>query len=834
MRAQKDISILDENFSIVERALRETDLAYYDAVLSYAVLDEKSGKSRVEVAAEQYGTDLDKLSFLNSRELYIYRDWLTAVTLRNMAKATEEKNIPMLEEGIATLKKSFLINRRKLVFAHSKAYKALLLDNIYRDSDGDTQEYFLFCVTTLAQRNKIDEVEYAENAVKQRTIFSLRTDRLYIPPFLVYLVTLLAACFVGWVFTPTLGFLSVIPLKLAISAYVMHKLHHERPLPRLAIEHVPKNAKTVVLSDDESTLENCKLTSGGDNIIFYKKTTLLPRGIKYAIVLPKGAELLPGGIVQLVATMLHPANTPKIISGSVKSGHALVQPRCYTDPSVASKSYFAELFLGIRGISAGGIYDIPACRMLVRKRLPLTPRLRAYESPDIKLFCDFPKNAVSAGEIFRNRIVSSLKDSRALFGFIPQDARFTLLDRLMETLLPAVTMISMLYGFYVGGYLCIPALACALLPWIFEPFLRFVGGVNSMLQNYGKGSSFLGIWHVTRRTILHGALAFAMAPYMFFPDEGETCKISDYYKCMWLCPVFAVLILCFAYSNFVFLSTSFAIIFSVAPLAAYLSGLAPIKKNLTTTHQEALNVWANLSNPTLIDIVYAYRLNFLDLDSLMEKMIDILPNTAPSINNAAQLITAYNALKRISQKLCSDVEKILSKIEYKIEDFGDTAQAYPSLDDKYYYSVSNYGFEFFASHNRLNIFLMISKRALSPKVWDRALRLFRAVGQRTALLSAHGNESDYFGDLPFLPRYHDTLLYETDKAVRAAFSKSKKHIRLAYLSEHNRPLPNSLIFLNLANALLNGEIVRDFLSDPDIHAFSVLLKEPSPSRAVVL
>ena len=81
---------------------------------------------------------------------------------------------------------------------------------------------------------------------------------------------------------------------------------------------------------------------------------------KYLITLDSDTNLYAGAADELVGTMLHPMNTPKVESGAVISGHAVVQPHIATELKSAAGTDFSSIICGNGGIDsyAHATFDI--------------------------------------------------------------------------------------------------------------------------------------------------------------------------------------------------------------------------------------------------------------------------------------------------------------------------------------------------------------------------------------------------------------------------------------------------------------------------------------------
>ncbi|MBQ9746236.1 MAG: hypothetical protein IJW21_05385, partial [Clostridia bacterium] len=81
---------------------------------------------------------------------------------------------------------------------------------------------------------------------------------------------------------------------------------------------------------------------------------------KYLITLDADTNLYAGACDELVGTMLHPMNTPRVRGGKVVSGHAVVQPHIAPTLESAAGSAFATVTAGNGGIDsyASAAFDV--------------------------------------------------------------------------------------------------------------------------------------------------------------------------------------------------------------------------------------------------------------------------------------------------------------------------------------------------------------------------------------------------------------------------------------------------------------------------------------------
>ena len=110
-----------------------------------------------------------------------------------------------------------------------------------------------------------------------------------------------------------------------------------------------------------AVLELCRYMRGGKTSISHciaDKKFLAEA--KYLITLDSDTNLYAGAADELIGTMLHPMNKPRVEGGAVVSGHAIVQPHIAPTLESSAASPFATITAGNGGIDsyAGATFDI--------------------------------------------------------------------------------------------------------------------------------------------------------------------------------------------------------------------------------------------------------------------------------------------------------------------------------------------------------------------------------------------------------------------------------------------------------------------------------------------
>jgi cyclic beta-1,2-glucan synthetase len=197
-------------------------------------------------------------------------------------------------------------------------------------------------------------------------------------------------------------------------------LHRERrwnPVDRLWMGWERKRGK----------LEELNLLLRGDRKTSFTAAVELPEDldrVRYVLTLDADTQLLPGSAAELVATIDHPLNRPRLgpETGAVTAGYTVLQPRLAVDPAVADRTRFSRILAGEAGLDlytravsdvyhdlfgeavfAGkGIYAVHAFAQTLRNRVPENALLshdlfegihgRVGLVSDVVLLEDYPPN----------------------------------------------------------------------------------------------------------------------------------------------------------------------------------------------------------------------------------------------------------------------------------------------------------------------------------------------------------------------------------------------------------------------------------------------------------
>ena len=226
-----------------------------------------------------------------------------------------------------------------------------------------------------------------------------------------------------------------------------------------------------------------RLLRGATDTSFLPVPGRIPDGVRYVITLDNDTRLPSGSARQLVGTMAHPLNRPRLDPGThrVVEGYGLLQPRITpTLPEDGEGSLYQRIFSGPSGIdpyasatsdvyqdlfgegsyTGKGIYDVDAFEAALDGRVPENSLLshdlfeglfaRAGLLTDVSLFEEFPSNyLVSAARQHRWArgdwqllpwLVGWTSAPLSVIG------RWKMLDNLRRTLLPLAVLLLLVAG----------------------------------------------------------------------------------------------------------------------------------------------------------------------------------------------------------------------------------------------------------------------------------------------------------------------------------------------------------------------------------------------------
>lgn len=129
----------------------------------------------------------------------------------------------------------------------------------------------------------------------------------------------------------------------------IHALFRKKQLDKLTNEYMGKERKRgAILMLNEFLLRDYSTNFN---------TTLLPKTMKdieYVITLDEDTMLLPMEVANMVGSLHHPLNRPKVKYGKLVSGVSIMQPKMRTKISDASQTKFTKLYSGEEGYSRYG------------------------------------------------------------------------------------------------------------------------------------------------------------------------------------------------------------------------------------------------------------------------------------------------------------------------------------------------------------------------------------------------------------------------------------------------------------------------------------------------
>ena len=231
-------------------------------------------------------------------------------------------------------------------------------------------------------------------------------------------------------------------------------------------------------------LELAKLLDGRESSLELSGDREALRGVRYLLTLDSDTRLYPGAAGELIGAMLHPLATPEIDPEKhvVTRGFAVLQPRLDTELASANATDFSLVFAGAggsdpygglcgelymdafgrSGFAGKGILDvqallecsdahIPPCRVLSHDALE-GACLRGGFLGDAAFSDRFPTRPLTYYKRMHRWIRGDWQNLPWVFcrDFSLLD-RWSLLDNLRRSLLPPMTLLAILAGFFLPG-----------------------------------------------------------------------------------------------------------------------------------------------------------------------------------------------------------------------------------------------------------------------------------------------------------------------------------------------------------------------------------------------
>ncbi|HEX9333324.1 MAG TPA: hypothetical protein VF896_15630, partial [Anaerolineales bacterium] len=258
-----------------------------------------------------------------------------------------------------------------------------------------------------------------------------------------------------------------------------------------------------------------KLLSGSDSATFIVKVGDLSvlSTIRYVITLDADTVLPREAARQLIGTLAHPLNRAEFdaVSGEIKAGHTILQPRVQVRPAASNQSLFTRVYSGdsvidlyTRAVSdvyqdlfdegnyvGKGIYDVEAFQKSLDDKIPEN-RLLSHDLfegmqgrcglvTDVVLFEDYPPHYLIYTDRLhrwvrgdwqllpwlRNRVPHRTK-GKALNTLSIID-RWKLFDNLRRSLLPPIVLVLL-----ISGWLLLPGSSLVWTIFALSPYLMAV------------------------------------------------------------------------------------------------------------------------------------------------------------------------------------------------------------------------------------------------------------------------------------------------------------------------------------------------------------------------
>lgn len=290
-------------------------------------------------------------------------------------------------------------------------------------------------------------------------------------------------------------------------------------------------------------LEEFNLLLRGGVDTTYINVILPPPQVKYVITLDSDTQVPNGAVRQLVGTLAHPLNRPRIDAHTrrVVEGYGILQPRITAAlPSRRDRSIYQRLFSGPCGVdpyasavsdlyqdlfregnfTGKGIYDVDTFQKVMHGRVPENALLshdlfegifaRCALVSDISFFEEFPSHSEVAASRMHRWVRGDWQLLPWILGregkAIPAIGRWKMLDNLRRSLL-APAMLIILIGSWVilnvpyGTWMVFILLALAL-----PSILNFISDLVP-----ARGVSFRNHWSLVSRDLISGASHIAVS-----------------------------------------------------------------------------------------------------------------------------------------------------------------------------------------------------------------------------------------------------------------------------------------------------------------------------------
>lgn len=284
------------------------------------------------------------------------------------------------------------------------------------------------------------------------------------------------------------------------------------------------------------------------------------QGIKFLLVLDGDTILTVNAVKDLVGTMLHPLNQPKLDPERrfVVRGYGILQPRVETELSSASASTFARLFGGLGGLDpyGGATSDIyhdlfdqasflgkglihvetfgicmdgrfPENRILSHDLLEGS-YLRTGWTSQVELMDSFPGTARSWLDRYHRWIRGDWQVLPWLLPKVRDEAgnrvenpisplsKWKIIDNLRRSLTPPATLLALLLGILYGG----PLFTAAALVALTSAASQLLYSTADLLYRHGKGS--FRRYHSGLYAGLSGAVLRTLTQLLFLPVQSWT------------------------------------------------------------------------------------------------------------------------------------------------------------------------------------------------------------------------------------------------------------------------------------------------------------------------
>lgn len=447
-------------------------------------------------------------------------------------------------------------------------------------------------------------------------------------------------------------------------------------------------------------IELAKLLCGESSALQVCGDTDALKGTKYIISLDADTRIYPGSIAKLIGAALHPMCEPVMDEKKnvVTQGHAIIHPRIETELESAGATDFALIFSGGGGSDPyGGLcaelymdsFDnggfagkglihaesllkctaqrFPEGRILSHDALEGAFLRGAYMS-DAQFSDAFPANALSYYKRQHRWIRGDWQNSPWMFSReLGAMDRFRLFDSLRRSLTAPMTLIAMLFGFFLSGAglrLAAWAALLSLMQTLFlslaeSGFSRREGGRlrrhTRLLSGVGGAivRCFMQLWLLPYEAWINLSAACTalwrmlisrkkLLQWQTFAQSGGGADFAGHIKCMWPAVMLGLILMAFSP---VIIGKASGFMWLLSPAAAWALALPAYKEQELSARDRDLLCQAVSDHWLYLKELSRKEDNFLPPDNFQQQPpVGIAHRTSPT-NIGLALAAAASAAK---------------------------------------------------------------------------------------------------------------------------------------------------------------------------------------------